>query len=168
MSLHVWTIVLSGFVCYAIFLNFQWKHFAATMVRNHGNKVLFFYNWKQLISRRWKLKPSLPSMVKNHSPDSKVSLCLLAVQPDRDLRRSGKRKWGGLAMLANNWWCDQRHSTVECCHCFWHVMIALRLSYSSRLSQRPLQISCKPDCYRKSLLSTMTLGRYLDMSCNNL
>lgn len=55
---------------------------------------------------------------KENIPDSKVSLPgFLAVQSIRDLKRSEKRKSGGLAVLVNNEWCHSGHTIVKYCLC---------------------------------------------------
>lgn len=107
-------------------------------LRNCGNKKYFL----QLISiSQAKITPELQLKIPEELKSWKTRL--------DGSRAETESKWGGIAVLANCWWCNPRDVTV--------------------FSQRLLQIRCKIDCNWKSLLptastNTTTLWRYLDKS----
>lgn len=113
-------------------------------------------HWCQAGSKRErrKFKPSLPSIImgKDQIPDSNFSLsCFPAIWTERHFKRSGNSKWGGLAVLVNNWWFHPERfcEALSCLETVIH-------------QQCPLKICCKTDRYCRSILPTASHNDYLE------
>lgn len=68
----------------------------------------FLTTWSYLTSPNsdtWTLTPNPRGVEKQTSWTQSRTKGFLTIQPDRKLKRSGKNKWGGLAVPANKWRC---------------------------------------------------------------
>uniref|UniRef100_A0A1A8RXB6 Reverse transcriptase domain-containing protein n=1 Tax=Nothobranchius rachovii TaxID=451742 RepID=A0A1A8RXB6_9TELE len=89
--------------------------------------------------------------LQDHIPDSSVSLPgFLTVRADRDLKRSGKRKGGGVAVLVNNRWCHPGHVSVKCRLCSPDVEL--------------LAVSCRPYYLPREFTSVVLATVYIPPS----
>nr|XP_054590293.1 uncharacterized protein LOC129154571 [Nothobranchius furzeri]XP_054590295.1 uncharacterized protein LOC129154571 [Nothobranchius furzeri] len=89
-------------------------------VRSVANKTneLLALSRTQPEYRQYSVMCFKETWLQDHIPNSSISLPgFLTVQADRGLKRSGKRKGNGVAVLVNNRWCHPGHVSVKCRLC---------------------------------------------------
>ena len=89
-----------------------------------------------------------------NTPDAKVDVPgFTTVRADRDCRRSGKSKGGGLTLFINNRWCSPGHVTVKETKCnrdFELLAVGLRLYYMPREFSHAIVVClCSSSCSRQ-------------------
>nr|XP_054604483.1 uncharacterized protein LOC107395178 [Nothobranchius furzeri]XP_054604484.1 uncharacterized protein LOC107395178 [Nothobranchius furzeri]XP_054604485.1 uncharacterized protein LOC107395178 [Nothobranchius furzeri] len=122
-------------------------------VRSLANKMdeLQALSRTQLEYRQCSVMCFTETWLQDHIPDSSVSLPgFLTVRADRDLKRSGKRKGGGVAVLVNNRWCHPCHVSVKCRRCSPDVEL--------------LAVSCRPYYLPREFTSVVLATIYIPPS----